>query len=58
MNNKVIIGPLMLTRESETSINIMLRGEDNKMISCSLNLSEAAEVGQTITDWVFKAILE
>ena len=57
MNNKVIIGPLMLSRESDTNISIMLRGDDNKMVSCSLDLSEAAELAQTVANWVFKAIL-
>jgi len=57
MNNKVIIGPIVLSRDSETSISIMFRGQDNKVNSCTLNLSEASELAQTIINWVFKAIL-
>jgi len=57
MNNKVIIGPLVVTRESESEIRILVRGDDNKVISCSLNLSEGAELAQTIINWVFKTIL-
>lgn len=47
---------MVLVRESDTSIKVTLHNQD-KIVSCSLNLAEAGELAQTIISWVFKAIL-
>jgi hypothetical protein len=57
-NKKIIIGSIMLTKESDTDIQLAIVGKDNKIVTSRLTLAEAGELGQTLTNWVFKSILD
>ena len=57
-NKKIIIGSVLLTFESETSVQLAIVGKDGKVTSTKMSLAEVGELGQTLTNWVFKSILD
>lgn len=57
MNKKVVIGPVMITHESDSAIQLSIIGKDGQVSNCRLDVNDAAELAQTIINWVFKTIL-
>jgi len=57
-NKKIIIGSVLLAFESDTSVLLTIVGKDGKTTTTKMILSEAGELGQTLTNWVFKSILD